>query len=145
MSLYIARNDLLSQISDSQLNNFTDDLGDGSETTSNLNTVMTVASNEVDSYLASIYTTPFSPVPAKVKMASIIFACEALYARRLTPDEKNPFKERATMWRKLLIDIGSGKQPLDESFSRGFPPVVAITQPSIINVNPLDGSQANMF
>lgn len=133
MASYITRNDLLSLISDSQLDNFTDDLADGSETSSNLDTVMEMASREADSYVASIYTTPFSPVPTKIKTATIIFACEALYARRLTPEEHNPFKARADLWRDLLTEIGAGKQPLDKSFGRAFLPGAAITQQSVLD------------
>lgn len=123
MAQYITRTDVLTLISNSELDQFTNDAGDGSDTTTNLTTVITDCSNQVDAFLAAIYTTPFSaPYPAKVKEACLVFTCEALYARRLTPEERNPFKSRADMWRRLLESIGSGEQPLDVNISRAFTP-----------------------
>ena len=123
MAEYITRDDVLTLISNSELDQFTNDSSDGSDTASTLTIVITDCSNQVDAYLAAIYTTPFTaPYPAKAKEACLVFTCEALYARRLTPDEKNPFKTRADMWRRLLESIGSGEQPLDVSIPRAFQP-----------------------
>lgn len=123
MAQYITRDDVLTLISNSELDQFTNDSADGSDTTSNLDIVITDCSNQVDAYLAAIYVTPFNaPYPSKAKEACLVFTCEALYARRLTPDEKNPFKSRADMWRRLLESIGAGNQPLDVNIPRAFPP-----------------------
>ena len=134
MAQYITRDDVLTLISNSELDQFTNDSSDGSDTTSTLGIVITDCSNQVDAFLASIYATPFvQPYPAKVREACLVFTCEALYARRLTTEEKNPFKSRADMWRNQLEDIGSGKLPLDASIPRLFPPGGYIAIPNRVN------------
>lgn len=125
--MYCQQSDILNFIDGVNLIAFTDDFATGNLNTTILNNVISMASNECDALVSSIYAVPFNPVPAKIKQASIIFTCEALYIRRLTPEEKNPFRAQADYWRKQLMLINSGQLSLDESFLRGFPAVVAKT------------------
>jgi phage gp36-like protein len=136
MAEYITANDILTLISNNQFIQFTDDDADGVADSGVLDLIITDCSNQVDAFVSSIYTTPFTaPYPSKVREACLVFVCEALYARRLTPSESNPFTARANLWRKILEDVGSGGSPLDGSIPRTFRPGVAITTPSIVNDN----------
>ena len=133
---YITRSDILTKISNSQLDQFTDDDGDGLPDTGVLDLVIDIASNAADSYVASIYETPFTGyVPAKIKDACLIFAVEMLYQRRLAPEERNIFKSQADLWRELLSNIGSGKVPLDANVSRKITPGFGIIYDSVLSVD----------
>ncbi len=101
---------------------FLDDDLDGTSDAGLLDSIIATCSMECNGYLAGIYPTPFNPVPATVASACTIFVCEALYARRLTPDEKNPFKDRADNWRKVLNDIRINGTGLDYTIDRAFEP-----------------------
>lgn len=127
---YLGYNDILVNIDAVNLNAMCQDF-DGNASLSDpassqlLQSVCQQASDQVDGYIASIYQVPFTGnIPATVKEAAIIFACESLYTRRMTPDEKNPFKARATTMRQRLQMIGSGQLPLDSSFNRDVEPVI---------------------
>lgn len=128
---YIVKTDINAYINNNDLLPFLDDNRDGAEDPGLWDQIVSSCSCDVDGRLASIYATPFNPVPAKVKAATIIFVCEALYARRLTPTETNPFSKRADLMRSDLSKVGSGDMPLDESFTRGFAPGAAITAPIV--------------
>ena len=82
------------------------------ETVATLAAIIAGADAQVDSFLSGLYTVPLSPVAPVAKEASLIFACETIYKRRLAPDEKNPFTERARIWRERLQKIGDGEMPL---------------------------------
>ena len=75
------------------------------------------------------------PIQRKSTPLPLYSKPEMLYQRRLTPEEKNPFKSQADEWRKQLTSIGAGEIPLDESSRRGFQPVVAHTNRSKIDTN----------
>lgn len=133
---YCNQSDVTNLIDAVNLAAMTDDYAQGALNTTVLTNVILMASNACDALVSSIYAVPFtSNVPAKIKDASIIFTCEALYARRLTPDEKNPFKSRADYWRKELMLINAGELSLDESFNRGFVPIAYVSTPSRVNTN----------
>jgi len=133
---YITRSDVLTLISDSELDQFVDDQTNSSDGDLQLTSICQMASDTADSYISAIYLTPFvSNIPAKLKSASLIFVCEALYARRQVPGEKNPFTSRANMWRDQLTDIGSGKLPLDVGVTRAFPSGVTVHFPSMLTMN----------
>lgn len=121
--MYIQQTDLANYIDNVQIIAFTDDFATGILNTTVLNNVMQMASDQCDALVSSIYSVPFATPPAKIKQAAIIFACEALYFRRLTPVESNPMKEQADYWRKQLMLVNAGQLSLDESFNRGFSPV----------------------
>ena len=135
---YISITDLTNVIDINNLQAMTDDYAQGQSIfqSTTLTNICQLASNMADAYVASIYPTPFGyPYPKKIYTAAVIFAAEMLYQRRLTPEEKNPFKSQADEWRKQLTSIGAGEIPLDESSRRGFQPVVAHTNRSKIDTN----------
>jgi phage gp36-like protein len=134
---YITATDIENKIDQVNLNQMVDDYRQGNGLNSTqLANICQLASNAADALVASIYPTPFaSPPPNKIYVAAIAFACEMLYQRRLVPDEKNPFKAEAEMHRDLLIKIGAGQLPLDESFTRGFKPLVISVSRNRLNTN----------
>jgi phage gp36-like protein len=133
---YITRNDILTKISNSQLDQFTDDDGNGIPDSGVLDLVIDIASNAADAYVASIYETPFTDyVPAKIKDAALIFCVEMLYQRRLAPEERNIFKSQADLWREILTKIGTGQMPLDSNVSRKVTPGFGIIYDSVLSVD----------
>ena len=106
-----------------------DDDRDGVADTDLLDTVIANADNAVDAYLSGLYTVPFTTVPSAAAEASLMFACEAIYTRRLDAlglSERNPFKPRADFWRTRLEKIGNGELPLDNATDKEVVPGVAI-------------------
>jgi len=143
---YITRNDILTKISNTDLDAFTDDNGDGVADTGVLDLVIGIASNAADAYVASIYQTPFtSYVPSKIKDASLIFCCEMLYQRRLAPTEQNIFKSQADLWREVLRTIGTGNVPLDANVARLVTPGFGITYESRLSVDSLTGNPLSLM
>jgi hypothetical protein len=135
---YVTQADVLSLLSNTQLVDALNDDSSG-DITSPVNAavlpnIIAVCSRAVDAKLANIYTVPFpDPAPAKVRDATLIFVCEALLNRRLPPDVKNPFADRANDWRRELVKIGHGELELDQSFPRSFFQGNAILTQSRIN------------
>ena len=125
---YLTLNDLAAAIPAPLLNDACDDDRDGVADSGLLDQIIQRAGDAVDSYLASLYSTPFNPVPPVVKEAALVFACEQIYDRRLQPEETNPMRERAKTWRARLADIGADKLPLDASFNRSFTPGAVISE-----------------
>lgn len=101
-----------------------------------LSNILQLASDKADALVSSIYTVPFTTtIPVKIRTAAIVFAAEMLYARRLTPMERNPFTDEANHWRNELIKINNGDIPLDGAVRRSFTPIVHSTYKSRVNTN----------
>ena len=140
---YTTAQDVLTLLSSQQLAEALDDTGAGATFDSNgnptgaaaslLNQIISTCSGDVDGRLANIYAVPFGNPPAKVKAATLIFVCEALAFRRLPPEVKNPFTERAEVWRKELTKIGHGELELDLNFPRAYYQGAAVVTPSKVN------------
>lgn len=111
--------------------------GDPNAATTAINSLIGLMSARIDGRLANIYTVPFSPTPPFLRDACSIFVCEAMYQRRLTPDERNPFRSQADEIRERLTLIGNGKLELDLNFPRNFTQVNAIQIPIAMNVTSL--------
>lgn len=124
---YTTQADIEANIPGPYLVDALDDDKDGNADPGLLDTIVSGASNAVDSYLAGIYTVPLNPVPAVAKEASCVFTCEMIYARRGVPVDENPFTKRANFWRDRLEKIGKGEIPLDAGQVREVAPVAAIT------------------
>lgn len=132
---YTTRALIVAKIPSSLLIEALDDNGDGREDAGALDSIISVASTEVDGYLAGLFSVPFAdPVPAKVQNAAFIFACETIYQRRSIPDDKNPFAAQAKFWREHLQKVGKGEIPLDAGEEKTFAPGAAITEPVSTNV-----------
>jgi phage gp36-like protein len=135
---YITQQDILNNIDAQNLGAMCDDYSMGPNGTLQsqiLNNILQLASTKSDSFVCSIYITPFTTVPNKIYQASIVFACDMLYTRRLTPAEQNPFHEKAKYWEETLIKIGDGDIPLDARFARAFPPVITRVSRSPLDTN----------
>lgn len=130
---YLTATELAAAIPAACLNDACDDDRDGTADSGLLDQIITRAGAAVDAYLASLYPTPFVTAPPVVKEAALVFACELVYARRLAPDEKNPYAERAKTWRARLEQIGADKLPLDAAFNRSFEPGAVITEALAVN------------
>ncbi len=117
------------------LNEALDDDGSGTPPTGLLDNIIAAVSMDIDGRLAPIYDVPFDTPPPPVAAAALVFACETLYRRRLTPGEKNPFTSEADQWRNTLLKIGNGELSLDTTNSRDFSSVVAITENVSMDAN----------
>lgn len=142
---YFTRDEAITRIPGNDFTPFLDDNGDGIEDPGLYDTIVSVASNAADSLVSAIYATPFPTPPPKIKEAALIFFCEICYQRRNTPEEKNFFKPQADMWRQLLAQIGSGKIPLDANVRRQFVPGAAITNDTILSVDPITGNPISLM
>lgn len=134
MSAYTTQAALNGYISQANLVSLTDDTGAGSVDQGVLSAIIASVSNTCDGLLAATYPVPFTgtPLPTLVVEAATIFACEALYARRLVPNEHNPFSARADIFRKAIFDICQKGGGLDNAQAR------------IVNVGFVDGSWSRL-
>lgn len=115
-----------------------DDEASGMDNPTQLAQVITNADNDVDAYLAGIFTVPIDPVPAVCASASLIFACETIYARRIDSlglSDRNPFKARADFWRSRLQKIGNGELPLDNATEKEVVPGFAILEDMTVDTS----------
>ena len=88
-----------------------------------------------DGRISPIYQTPIVPTPPCLRDACTVFVCEALWRRRLTPDEKNPFKAEAEEMRERLVKIGAGELELDANYTREYPQGVVVQTPMAMNTS----------
>lgn len=133
---YTTVNELERFIAASVLTEMLDDDGDGQRDEGLLDGIIESSSQAVDAYLCSLFDVPFTnPVPALVSQAGLIFTCYALFARRLTPEEKNPWTSQVNMIRDRLQKVGEGKLPLDAQQTKSHSPGVVITTPVDVDAN----------
>jgi len=133
---YITINDLYNYIDKVNLQAFSDDYSIGQIDMTIINNICQLASDKSDALVSSIYTVPFQgTIPVKIRTSAIIFACEMLYARRITPEEKNPFKAEAEHWRQELMLINSGQLSLDAANRRVFTPIVSSLTRTRVDTN----------
>lgn len=134
---YITINDLYNVIDQVNVTQMFCDFGQqqlDANATTILNNLLQFASDTADSMVSSIYAVPFNtPVPQKIQKAALIFAAEMCYLRRLSPTEKNPFKEQADYWRKELMMINSGQLSLDSNSRRDVAPIIINKYPTRVN------------
>lgn len=134
MSTYTTQDAISGFISGSNLISLTDDSGTGSIDLTVLNQVISIVSNTVDAMLSATYQVPFTGTyPTLVGQSATVFACEALYRRRLTPEEKNPFKADADMFREALKKIAQERGGLDSGALAAFPPGYVEVRPQLVN------------
>lgn len=135
--MYCSTDDIISELNGADLIPFCDDTGSGqmSDALTMLNKIIDRESSKIDGRISSIYQTPLVPTPPALRDACAIFVCEALYRRRLSPSEKNPFTMEAEEMRERLKLIGNGKLELDQNFPRAFYQGVVVTCPIAVNTN----------
>ena len=132
---YLTATDLAVAIPAPFLNDACDDDRDGLADPGLLDQILEQASLAVDAYLGSLYAVPITPAPPSVKEAALVFACELVYARRLAPDDKSPWTERAKTWRQRLEKIGNKELPLDAATLRAFTPGAIIGEPLVVDAS----------
>ncbi len=134
---YCSIEDITAEINSADLIAFLDDENTQTLNLNRLNTIIARESAKIDGRLSNIYNTPFNPVPPAVRDACTIFCVEALWRRRLVPDEKIPVHAEAEELRQRFLDIGAGKLELDVNFPRAFSQGAVVQAPILINSNTL--------
>ena len=125
---YTTRILIASKIPSTVLADALDDDGDGLEDAGAFDNVVAAASQEIDGYLAGLFTTPFAdPAPVKAQSAAFALVCEAIYQRRNVADDKNPYAKSAAWWREHLQKVGNRELPFDAAATKVFQPGAAIT------------------
>ena len=129
---YCTKEDILGEISMSDLVALTDDTNLNTLNLTVLNQLIANASSLIDSRLANIYTVPFgTPPPSAIKSAAVTITCYRLFRRRLTPDEKNLFFDDYENVMRFLDKVNAGEAQIDSTVSRAVPPGVNIQRPTI--------------
>lgn len=131
---YCTEADIISQVGQNNIIPFLDDDQDGAADSGLLDNIITQASDQVDGFIASVYDTPLSTVSGSVKYATIIFVCEILYRRRLTPQEQNPYREEAKRMREWLTRVSDGELALDVNVPQAFVQGGAASRSTIFGV-----------
>jgi hypothetical protein len=122
MSAYITRAQVTNLVPALVLNDALDDNGDGAEDAGLFDSLAQTQSLIVDGFLSGLFPTPFANPPAKAQIATLFFVLEALYQRRGTPLEKNPFSAQATWWRVHLQRVGNRELPFDAGTPKAYAP-----------------------
>lgn len=147
---YITQDQIAALIPMPKLVDALDDNGDGvidlidpdnPQSLTVLGQIMANASNEVDGFLQGRYSTPFADPPAVVVQATLMFACEAIYARREVGDDKNPFSPKARIYRGsnstpgILTKIANRELPLDASEGEQITPGAILCEEAPLNAS----------
>ena len=116
---YCIQADLLEQISEDELIQLTDDAGAGTVDTSVVDRAISDADAEIDSYCATRYNVPFSPVPVMVRKTSVDIAIYNLFARRRgAPEDRQERYDNAIRWLKDvsrgLVSLGANAPVTDD-------------------------------
>jgi len=136
--MYLSPQQVEDEFSEPRLRAALDDDGDGNADDGLLARLIASAGEAVDGFLAGRFVVPFEPVPKLVTEATLIFVCEKIYERRRSgPDEKNPYAERATEFRRRLKAIADGEQSLDAKQLPAFTPGAVIQTASALNASTL--------
>jgi len=134
---YVTRDQVNAKLPAPLLLDALDDDGDGQEDDGVFNAIVATASQEVDGYLAGLFTVPFpDPAPAQVSAAALMFTLDAIYGRRAQGGEDhsaNPYRSQVKFWRERLQKIGNRELPLDVSQVKAFTPGAAITENAAVN------------
>lgn len=104
---YCTQSDLEEQISADELEQLTDDTGDGAVDATVIARAIADADAEIDAYLFDRYAVPLSTVPAVIRKLSVDMAIYHLCSRRPVgmPDIRKERYERAMV---VLRDIAKG-------------------------------------
>ena len=116
---YVTRQQIEDKIPPPALLDALDDDGDGQEDAGRFDSIVATASQEVEGYLAGLYTVPFAdPAPAKVRAAAFAFTCELIYNRR---ESKIPdwLTVQLKFWRDHLQKVGNREVFAKGGQSRG--------------------------
>lgn len=103
---YSTLNDLLKQVDEDELIQLTDDEGTGAMDADVVNSAITDADAEIDSYCGTRYSTPFPAAPAMIRKLSCDIAIYNLYARRRNVSEDRQARYDAAV--RFLRDVSKG-------------------------------------
>jgi phage gp36-like protein len=131
---YVTRSQVEDKVPPPVLLDALDDDGDGVEDDGRFDSVVSTASQEVDGYLAGLFTVPFDdPAPPKVRHASLVFVLELIYSRRSVDERSNPYAAQGKFWREHLQKVGNRDLPMDAAVDKAFVPGAAIVEDTSIN------------
>jgi len=129
--MYVTREQLKAFLSDDLVRQALDDNGDGQIDEPAWDAVVAAVDNAIEGPISRRYPVPLpAPFPPVVRDGAVILACEALYQRRGTPPDQNPFTGRANTVRKTLDAIGKGEEALTADSLHKNPPVTIIDEQS---------------
>jgi phage gp36-like protein len=130
---YVTRAEVQAKIPPPILIDALDDNGDGSEDAGIFDQLVANAATSVESYLAGLYTVPFTePAPPKVRAAALIFCLELLYARRQVEMPKG-LQTELDFWREHLAKVANREIPFEALMDKAFVPGAAITEDVSVN------------
>ena len=130
---YVLTTEVTSEIPAPILRDALDDEADGRDHPEVLAAVIANASQEVDGYLAGLFTVPFAdPAPAKVRAAALAFTVERIYSRR-EKDLPKRWAQQSKFWRDHLQAVGNRDLPFDASVAKAFVPGAAVTLDLSVN------------
>lgn len=113
MADYFVTGDLSGRIPTKFLIQALDDDKDGAADPAVITAMQADVKADIDARLGKRYNVPFgNPLPAIVRSAAVIIACEMVYARRGVKAEDNPYAGQAKAVRQQLDRIGGGKESL---------------------------------
>lgn len=116
---YAVQNDILEAISSDELVNVTDDAGAGVVDADAVTRAIADADAEINTYCATQYTVPLSPVPDIVRKLSVDIAIYNLYGRRrgATDDRKQRYDNAIALLRRIAdgsVSLGVAAPDPDE-------------------------------
>lgn len=128
---YVELTDLHGKIPPQFLIQALDDDQDGAVDAGLWELIQSQSGDAVDSRLGQRYEVPITDAKALplARNAALIFAAEAVYARRVPP-EQNPWMGQANTMRSKLDKIGKGEESLTPSVNRAKPSGVVVAEPS---------------
>ena len=130
---YVTTDQVTSEIPAPVLRDALDDLGDGEDHPEVLAGIVSNASQEVDGYLAGLFTVPFAdPAPMKVRSAALAFTIERIYSRR-EKDLPKRWADQSKFWREHLQAVGNRELPFDAAVAKAFTPGAAVTLDLSVN------------
>ena len=120
--IYITRQELIGHISQAQLDEALQDTKNAKLSADDVwEQLHASIANDIHWRIEPRVKVPFySNVPAIVKRAALVFACEAIFQRRKIAPKDNPFTPPADEMRKRLDAIGSGSAPLGSSVEETY-------------------------
>lgn len=106
---YATLTELLQRLDEQSVILLTDDALAGAVDTDAVDRAFADADTEIDSYIATRYAVPMSPVPALVQRLSLDLAIEGLYTRRPHVTTPEAVTRAAKNARLLLANIAANK------------------------------------
>lgn len=131
--MYISKEQLQAYIQEQLLIQGLDDAGENIADDALFITLETAVETEVHSYLEGRYEVPFtSNVPNLVTHSCMVLAAEAIWLRRGSAGDSNPFSKGAEAARKRLDDVRLDKVALSIAQTPDQDAGVLITDDSLI-------------